>query len=627
YYLEMEYVEGPLLEEWLAGGPALAERLEIVAQAADALDTVHAAGIYHRDIKPSNILLTHREDGALLAKLSDFGLGAAEDQDLLRSISASRTEGVAGTWDYLAPELRGGGSASAQSDLYSLGVTLYQVAVGDLQRPLGDWEREVASEVLREDIRRCVATDPARRWGRAGDLARALRGHDQRARELRSRRRAARLRLVAGLTGTFALVVLLFGGYAWHQRGVALDAQRRERRARDAEAQARANADKNAARAKQEAETAVAVTVFLQNMLASASPVSAPAGARRPDVTVREVLDEAEKRVEKEELAAQPVVQAAIRRTIAVTYVHIGLPEKAKPHALKSVQVLAQLFGEEHDATLLSMETLGYVLDALGEYAEAEEIVRRAVAARERMHGKDDPLTLNALAMLGNAVHGAGKYKEAEAIRRRCFEGYRRAKGNNDIETLHALDSLAVTLFRLGKLTEAEQLHREALAGFQRGPGPDYPGALNAMNGLANVLMAQKKLAAAEQAYSDYLAASSRVYGKDHPHTATVMNYFGCTLFHLGRFAEAEGVQRDALAAMRRHWPEGHVEMFRCMCNLGAALAHQGKLVEARQHFEEALPGLVRFLGETHRDTVTARSNLESIRNALNKAPGREPPP
>ena len=217
YFLEMEYVDGPSLEAWIARDPPLADRLEVVAQVADALDTVHAAGIYHRDIKPSNILLTYREDRTLLAKLTDFGLGSAEDSELLESIYASRTDGVAGTWDYLAPEMRVGGKASAQSDIYSLGVTLYQVVVGDLRRPVGAWERQMPDEVLRDDIRRCLATAPEDRWARAGDLAQALRSHRERVRERRHDRRARRLRVVSAIVGLFAVVMLAFGGFAWRQ--------------------------------------------------------------------------------------------------------------------------------------------------------------------------------------------------------------------------------------------------------------------------------------------------------------------------------------------------------------------------------------------------------------------------
>jgi serine/threonine protein kinase/class 3 adenylate cyclase len=227
YYLEMEYVQGPSMEEWLATDPPLADRLEIVAQVADALDTVHTAGIYHRDIKPSNILLTYREDGALQAKLTDFGLGAAEDEELLMSIRASRVEGVAGTWDYIAPELREGGKASPQSDLYSLGLTLFQIAAGNLKAPAGPgwerlvagailrqdlakstdgeagdrwgragpgWGRLVASEILRQDIAKCMERDPGDRWRRAGELAAALRSHGARLeRLLREQERQERL--------------------------------------------------------------------------------------------------------------------------------------------------------------------------------------------------------------------------------------------------------------------------------------------------------------------------------------------------------------------------------------------------------------------------------------------------
>ncbi len=228
YYLEMEYVDGPPLEEWLAGEPPLAERLDVIAQIADALDTVHAAGIYHRDIKPSNILLARREDGALVAKLSDFGLGAAEDENVLRSLASTRSEGAAGTWDYIAPELRRGAAPSPRSDLYSLGVTLYQVVCGDLERTLGDWEEHVASEVLREDIARCIATDPAARWASAAELSRALRSHGERLRERQlrrereaQRRRIKRLGTISSLAALAAIVMAALGAYAFVQRRIA----------------------------------------------------------------------------------------------------------------------------------------------------------------------------------------------------------------------------------------------------------------------------------------------------------------------------------------------------------------------------------------------------------------------
>lgn len=227
YYLEMEYVEGPTLEQWLASKPPRKERLEIIAQVADALDTAHAAGIYHRDIKPSNILLTHRHDGTLQAKLSDFGLGAADDTQLLQSIAVSRVERIAGTWDYIAPELRAGSPASAQSDLYSLGLTLLQLTTGDLSaQAIPGWEGRVDSEILQADIARCMAAEPGQRWERARELATALRSHDERLELLalerqreQRRRRARRLRRLTAVAGAAVAVALAALIYWWRVPG------------------------------------------------------------------------------------------------------------------------------------------------------------------------------------------------------------------------------------------------------------------------------------------------------------------------------------------------------------------------------------------------------------------------
>ncbi len=226
YYITMEYVEGPSLEDWLAGNPPLRERLDLIAQVADALDAVHSERIYHRDLKPSNILLTRRRDGTLHAKLSDFGLGTADDPDLLKSVYASRVEGVAGAWAYIAPEMAEGGRATPQSELYSLGMTLYQVAVGDTRALLYQgWQQRLPDEILREDIERCTATEPWRRWDRASELALALRRHDARLHERLQERQLAEDRerqslrakrvFTIGMTVVVAALTLLVGLSLW----------------------------------------------------------------------------------------------------------------------------------------------------------------------------------------------------------------------------------------------------------------------------------------------------------------------------------------------------------------------------------------------------------------------------
>lgn len=202
YYLEMEYVEGVDYRAWCEpeGGPAadLQPRLEILAQIADALQAAHDAGVIHRDVKPTNILVSHpkgegRSGAVPTAKLSDFGIGQVVSQDYLAGVtqtgftqtilteaSSSRT----GTHLYMAPELLAGKPASIRSDIYSLGVVLYQTVVGDFGRPLAtDWADEVSDPLLRDDIRHCVAGRPEDRFAGAAQLARNLRALPQRRAE------------------------------------------------------------------------------------------------------------------------------------------------------------------------------------------------------------------------------------------------------------------------------------------------------------------------------------------------------------------------------------------------------------------------------------------------------------
>ncbi|HEX8680506.1 MAG TPA: protein kinase, partial [Chthoniobacterales bacterium] len=188
YYVVMEYVEGSSLAEWPGANTApLASKLEIVAQIADALQAAHDAGVIHRDVKPGNILLCEKK-GAPHAMLSDFGIGQVVSAEALAGVtSLGFTETMitpgssAGTQIYMAPELIAGRPATIRSDIYALGVIIYQLALGDLQKPLtSDWAEDIEDPLLRDDIRSCVAGDPAKRFAGAAQVAANLRQLPQR---------------------------------------------------------------------------------------------------------------------------------------------------------------------------------------------------------------------------------------------------------------------------------------------------------------------------------------------------------------------------------------------------------------------------------------------------------------
>ena len=246
YFLEMDYVGGRDLRHWcgLQGGVEkvpFETRLEIVAQAAEALQAAHDAGVIHRDVKPGNILLApspSKPFGAL-AKLADFGIGRVVSgailpgltepgftQTMVGDMSASKS----GTQLYMAPELLAGQMASTRSDIYSLGVVLYQLIAGDLTVPVTtDWADRVADPLLREDLQLCFAGDPQKRFAGAAQFAERLRQlparrqarHREQA-ELAAREKAAYRR---GIVRTAALALVALGVVA----GLALFAWRKAR--------------------------------------------------------------------------------------------------------------------------------------------------------------------------------------------------------------------------------------------------------------------------------------------------------------------------------------------------------------------------------------------------------------
>ncbi len=256
YFLELEYVEGGSFADWaeIQGGldsVPLAMRLEIVAQAGEALAAAHSIGVLHKDVKPGNILIAHGRGGAPRVLLTDFGIGQLADPGrldeagitalgLTESLTTETHSSGLGTRLFLAPELLEGKMASIQSDIYALGVMLYQSVVGRFGRAMGTgWQREIEDPLLRDEIARCVDVTPKRRPMSALEIAERLRSLEERRERLaaeewqreeaertraalaKAQRRRKMLIAVAGVAVAVAAVVTVLTVLAMDARDTA----------------------------------------------------------------------------------------------------------------------------------------------------------------------------------------------------------------------------------------------------------------------------------------------------------------------------------------------------------------------------------------------------------------------
>ena len=240
YFIELDYCPAGNLSDWAAaqGGiekVPLEKRLTLVAQIAEALSAAHSVGILHKDIKPSNVLMMVDTDGWFYPRLSDFGIGILTDRSRLASFNitaigftalnieindSSRT----GTRMYSPPESLLDRPHTVQGDVYALGVLLYQLAVGDLHRPLAvGWERDIADDLLRQDVAAALEGTPSRRLASSAELVTRLRTIQKRRSTIEIQRRsvelgrlaARRKRLLVGSGITMALLILVIIGFAF----------------------------------------------------------------------------------------------------------------------------------------------------------------------------------------------------------------------------------------------------------------------------------------------------------------------------------------------------------------------------------------------------------------------------
>ena len=614
-YFAMEYVEGLRIDRYCDGRRlSIAARLELFVHVCHGVQYAHRNLIVHRDLKPSNILVTDDEQ----VKLLDFGIAK-----LLGAPEAARalTQGGARlmTPQYASPEQVRGESISTASDIYTLGVVLYELLTGqypyrcaahrdDLERAVLNEQpirpstavrrtpvsraadRAVASSPSASDARNCtveklhrtlrgdldtivlraMSKEIDRRYGTAEQLAsdiwRHLAGRPVTARRDTFQYRAQKFVRrhpfsVAAMVAFTTLLVVFSSVTTIQSRRIGAQAEH----------------------LKAERDKAQQITSFLTEMFNLSSPLEGKGNTLR----ARDVLDSATARIDRE-LKAQPEIQAQLMKRVGRAYYGLGLYGSARRLYTSALVLFEQTQGENSADASSTMNGLALVLLDDGDYQAAERMYRRALAIRRRMLGdqhRDVARTLNGLGLV-LCINGRGK--DADAVLREAL--------NIDRRTPENLVGIGQTLNNLGRVRQdagdapsAEALHRESLALRTRLFGADHFEVSVSQVNLAIALRTRGELATAESLLRQALRTQRLVLSDEHADVAATMSELAAVVAMEGDARAAEALYRESLQRQRRVLGSSHPRLIGTLVRLGQLVIDKNRPAEGERLIREAL--------------------------------------
>jgi len=613
----MEYAEGlPLNEYRKKSGSSVRDCLKLLRSVCDAVQYAHNHAIIHRDLKPSNILVSDSGD----VKLLDFGIAkqlTAEETDESRTITGLRLMTLA----YAAPEQMLGNQVGVYTDVYALGVLLYELLTGHLPRrshpaEVGSGEGETNAREIEKPsllIRRehptsrgqltkaewadldvltlkALEPDPERRYRTVDalirDLSALLEGRPLEARPNRLNYTIGKFvrrnrRVLIGIAATLLLIAATIVFYTV-----------RLTRARNA--------------AVQEAARTLRIQQFTESLFDGGDKAAGPA----LELRAVELLDRG--RHEAASLGGDPLMQADMQETLGDIYQKLGKLDMAEPLLVSALAERRKVLGDEHRKVADSLLALGMLRKDQGKLDEAETLVRQGMEMSQRTRSKSDPDTIRSMVALGAVLDTHGKYDQAKQILEDALKLQPKSTESTP-EMSENLTELANVNFYQGRYDISEDLNNRALQIDRRLFGEQHPSVAQELNNLGAIEENRGNYSAAEKYYREALAITEAWYGTDHPETAANLTALAQELSYEKRDDEAETMLQRALAIQKRVNGPVHATVATTLNQLGVLAYNRDQYPVARRYFTEALEAYQKLYGDHHPTVAVAYSNLGSV--------------
>jgi len=673
-YFVMELVKGiPITEYCDQAKLDTEQRLSLFMDVCGAVQHAHQKGVIHRDLKPSNVMITLRDDKPVV-KVIDFGVAKATEQKLTEKTLFTAYGQMVGTPAYMSPEqaVMSELDVDTRSDVYSLGVLLYELLIGsppfdaqtlrsagfdEMRRIIREQQpqkpstrlstlaegtkltvagqRDATPQALSRQLHgeldwivlKAIEKDRTRRYESASAFAQDIQRHlkaepvtagapspGYRLRKFMQRNRAS-------MTVAAAIALLLLGGTAvstWQAvratraKGEAVAAVIAKGKALDSANAANEQSQKRLGQIEKAND-------ILGSIFENLDPREIARADRPLQAVLVEKLDKAVDQLEGEAIG-DPLVVAGMQYKFGVSLQSLGEPDKAIVLFKRALATYTAKRGADHTDTLNSMDSLARAYLDAGKLDLGLPLAEQTLKLRKATLGPDHHDTLVSMDVLAQAYQHAGKMDLALPLYQEDLKRREAKLGPDDPETLQSIGNLAQAYQHAGKMDLALPLLEKTLNREEARLGPDHPETLTCMNNLASAYQEAGKLDLALPLYEQTMKRFEQKLGPDHPHTLISMNNLARAYQAAGKLDLALPLYERTFNLMRAKLGPDHPETLTCMNNLASAYQAAGRLDLALPLYEETLKRQEARLGPDHPDKLRIMNDVASAYLAAGKS-------